>query len=148
MNIGLISDTHGKYYESWKQHFERCDALLHAGDFETYDCYEWFMKLQIPFYAVKGNCDRGAWAAYLPASMNIPFEGKLFHLIHNRSYLPLDLDEIDYVIFGHTHIPHNEKMRGIQFINPGSAGIDRGAGLTMSIIHLSKAEMSLEKIIL
>lgn len=148
MNIGLISDTHGLYSELWKEHFEKCDVLFHMGDFDSQACYDWFTNLGIPLYAVRGNCDRGPLTAFLPQSMNVPINGKLFHLVHNRAFLPLDLDEVDYVIFGHTHIPCDEKKGHIRFINPGTAGNDRGAGLSMAILHLDENSEKLERIVL
>ena len=146
MNIGLISDTHGRFREEWKEHFKRCDYLLHAGDIDSEEAYEWFMNLSIPTYIVQGNCDRGMWAHYLPETMNVPIGGKLFCLIHNRAFLPMDLDEIDYVIFGHTHFPKDEMIEGIRFINPGTAGNDRGAGTSMAILHLEGDSAELERI--
>ena len=146
MNIGLISDTHGRFREEWKEHFKRCDYLLHAGDIDSEEAYEWFMHLGIPTYIVQGNCDRGMWAHYLPETMNVPIGGKLFCLIHNRAFLPMDLAEIDYVIFGHTHFPKDEMIEGIRFINPGTAGNDRGAGTSMAILHLDGDSAELERI--
>lgn len=80
-----------------------------------------------------GNDERSDW-------------GKLFCLIHNRAFLPMDLDEIDYVIFGHTHFPKDEMIEGIRFINPGTAGNDRGAGTSMAILHLEGDSAELERI--
>lgn len=144
--IGLISDTHGIYREDWKKHFERCDCILHAGDLDTEEAYNWFMSLGKPVYIVKGNCDRGRWAQNLPQIMKVPIGGKLFCVLHNRSYLPFDLTEIDFVIFGHTHFPADETRKGIRFINPGTAGNDRGAGKSMMILHLDESGCTVEKI--
>lgn len=138
MNIGLISDTHGVFREEWKRHFAKCDCLIHAGDLDSKRIYEKFQQLGIPVYMVRGNCDHGEYGEFLPESMNLPLGGKLFKVIHNRNYLPMNLEDIDYVIYGHTHIPDDETRRGIRYINPGSAGQDRGAGRTMMILHLAE----------
>ena len=148
INIGLISDTHGRINEDWKKHFEKCDYLFHMGDLDDEEAYDWFMELGLPTYIVRGNCDRGYWAEYIPDTMKVPVGGKLFLLIHNRTYLPWDMEDIDFVIFGHTHIPADEIHDGIRFINPGSAENDRGAGHTMAILHLEGDECSVEEIIL
>lgn len=146
MNVGIISDTHGKYREEWKDVFKRCDYLLHAGDVDTQEAYDWFMDLGLPVYLVQGNCDKGMWAHYLPETMNVPIGGKLFCLIHNRAYLPMQLDDIDFVVFGHTHFPTDEMREGIRFINPGTAGRNRGAGTSMMILHMDGEQCELEKI--
>lgn len=148
INIGLISDTHGRYKEEWKEHFKRCDMLIHAGDVDEQEAYDWFTELGLPVYIVRGNCDRGVYADFLPENMKIPAGGKLFLVIHNRAYLPWDLDEVDFCIFGHTHIPADEMHDGIRFINPGSAGNDRGAGKSMAILHVEGEEATLERIVL
>ena len=145
-NIGLISDTHGRFEEDWKKHFSRCDMIFHMGDFADKDVYENFMDLEIPIQTVRGNCDFGLWAHFLPKTQIINVEGKNFCLLHNRAFLPDDVDDIDFVIFGHTHIPTDEVRGGIRFINPGSAGQDRGAGRTMMIMHIDGDSVELEKI--
>ena len=146
INVGLISDTHGRFKEEWKEHFKRCDLLIHAGDLDDSEAYEWFSGLKIPTYIVRGNCDRGMYADYLQDKMIVPAGGKLFLVIHNRAYIPWVFDDVDFVIFGHTHIPADEMRGGIRFINPGSAGNDRGAGKSMAILHLEGEEATLERI--
>lgn len=146
INIGLISDTHGRINEDWKKYFDQCDYIFHTGDLDDEEAYNFFMNLGKPTYIVRGNCDRDYYSEYLPDDMKVPVGGKLFMLIHNRAYLPWDLDEVDFVIFGHTHIPADEVHDGIRFINPGSAGNDRGAGRTMAILHLDGDNCTVEKI--
>ena len=103
MKIGIISDTHGIFREDWKAYFSECDCLLHAGDVNTNKCYEAFQKIGIPVYMVKGNCDRGEFAEFLPEFMRVPLGGKLFYLVHNRADLPFDLTDADFIVYGHTH---------------------------------------------
>lgn len=140
MRIGIISDTHGIFREEWKEHFANCDCLLHAGDLNTKNCYDRFQELGIPTYIVRGNCDHGAWAQGLPKFMQIPLEGRMFYLVHNRADLPFDLTDADYIIFGHTHVPTEYERYGKIFLNPGSAGEDRGAGKSMAILELTEEE--------
>lgn len=144
INIGLISDTHGVINEDWKKFFNRCDMLIHAGDFDSGEAYEWFTNLKQPLHAVKGNCDWGFWARVLPATLTINAGGKNICIIHNRAYLPDNLDGIDYVIFGHTHIVADKTIEGIRFINPGTASRDRGSGRSMAILHLEGDDCELE----
>jgi predicted phosphodiesterase len=49
---------------------------------------------------------------------------------------------VHVVIHGHTHIAQNEEIRGVRFINPGSAGPVRfGKAVTLGILTLSGERM-------
>ena len=148
MKIGIISDTHGIFREDWKPYFAQCDCLLHAGDVDTSRCYEQFQALGIPFYLVRGNCDKGEWAQYIPEFMQVPLGGKLFYLVHNRADLPFDLTDADYVIYGHTHVYEYYERYGKSFLNPGSAGQGRGDLKSMVIMELKEDSCDIKRIIL
>jgi putative phosphoesterase len=44
-------------------------------------------------------------------------EGLKFRLVHIPPESPPD--GVDVVLHGHTHVPRNEKRRGVLFLNPG-----------------------------
>ena len=123
MRIGIISDTHGIFREQWKDILLTCDSIFHLGDVNTQKCYERFEKLGKPFYAVRGNCDYGEFAKYLPVVMKTPFKGKLFCLAHKKEDLPFDLTDCDFIICGHTHCYQNDELFGKVYLNPGSASM-------------------------
>lgn len=148
MKIGIISDTHGIFREDWMPYFAECDCLLHAGDINTSHCYEKFQSLGIPVYMVRGNCDHGAFAEFLPEFMRVPLNGKMFFLVHNRADLPFDLTDADFVIYGHTHCFEHYDRYGKIFINPGSAGESRGDSKSMVILELTDTDYSLKRIYL
>lgn len=85
----------------------------------------------LPFYAVRGNCDpRSKLSSSLTCTVGgigiFATHGHLF----NVKYEP-ELDSLafaakdagsDLVLFGHTHDPCFESHHGIHFLNPGSIG--------------------------
>lgn len=146
MKIGVISDTHGIFREEWLTHLSGCDCLIHAGDINTQKCYDKFKETGIPTYMVRGNCDRGGWAAYLPEFLQVPIGGKLFYIVHNKSDLPFDLTDADFVIFGHTHQYAQYGRYGKVFLNPGSAAQPRGDLKSMAILELSGDSYEIRRI--
>ena len=137
MKIALVSDTHGVCRKELFDHIKNCDYLIHTGDFDNERTYNRFLNCGIPMYAVRGNCDHGEWASYLHEFVSVPIGGKLFYLVHNKADLPFDLTDADFVIFGHTHVFTHYDRYGKVFINPGSAGADRGDGKGFAILELT-----------
>ena len=61
----------------------------------------------------------------------------------------MKLDDVNIVVYGHSHKYNEENYRGITFINPGSCGRRRfSLPLTMAIVKKDKDNISVEKIIL
>lgn len=146
MKIGILSDTHGVFREDWVSTLTGCDYLIHAGDIDTKTCYDRIKALSIPCYFVRGNCDHGEWARFLPEFLTVPIGGKIFYIIHNKNDLPFDLTDADFVIFGHTHCYTEYDRFGKVFINPGSAGQPRGDGRSMAILELGEDTYSIRRI--
>ena len=148
MKIALVSDTHGICREELLEQIKKCDYLIHVGDFERESCYQKLQETGIPMYAVRGNSDRGEWVAYLHAFLAVPIGGKMFYLVHNQMDLPLDLSDADFVIYGHTHVFAHYERHGKVYINPGTAGQDRGDGKSMAVLTLKEDGYKLERIYL
>lgn len=148
MKIGILSDTHGVFREDWIPHLTGCDYLIHAGDIDTKTCYEKLKGLGIPLYVVRGNCDQGSWAQYIPEFLQVPIGGKIFFIVHNRSDLPFDLTDADFVLFGHTHCYTSYERFGKVFLNPGSAGQPRGDARSMAILELKEEGYEIQRIFL
>lgn len=148
MKVGILSDTHGVFREEWTARLLECDYLIHAGDISTKACYEKFGKLGIPVYMVRGNCDVGSWARYLPEFLSVKIGGKIFFIVHNRADLPFDLTEADVVVFGHTHLFEHTERFGKIFLNPGSAGQPRGDLRSMAVLELRGDSCDIRRILL
>lgn len=139
MKIGILSDTHGVIPDQFLTELTTCEYIIHAGDVGTERCYNQLKSLDSHLYIVRGNCDIGGWAKYIPETLAFRIDGITFYLIHNRSHLPYDVPETDYVVYGHTHIYNNEKHRDTTYLNPGSAGNCWGDQTSMMILNTEKA---------
>src|SRR5206468_2534200 len=73
--------------------------------------------------AVSGNVDHGAWSANLLVTLRIEIDGFRIYVLHILAELdPQAADNVDAVIYGHSHQPKIETKNGTLFFNPGSAG--------------------------
>ena len=126
MLIGLISDIHGRLPESAKDALAGCDAILCAGDVESQRVL-WELDTIAPTVAVMGNCDRYAGLqADLPAVASPKFDGVRFFMTHRPQDIGTPADDVDVVVYGHTHVPVAEKRDGKLYVNPGSTTFPRG----------------------
>lgn len=133
MKIGVISDTHIKNPDRLLPNevflaFEGVDLILHAGDILI---EEVLLQLEAiaPVLAVAGNND--SYEIYQKHGNRrvITAGDKKIGLTHGMSrgktymsaYAEFYDDEVDCIVYGHSHIPHNEVINGILFFNPGSA---------------------------
>src|SRR5262249_10941972 len=97
--------------------------IIHAGDIGRPEVILELRKIA-PTTAVRGNVDRGDWAAAYPHTTLVKLGGRAIHVVHNLAELGLDpaAAAIDVVISGHSHRPKIETVGGVLYINPGSAG--------------------------
>ena len=67
-------------------------------------------------------------------------------MVHRPEDIGTPANDVKVVIHGHTHIPRNQVLDGIRYINPGSATRPRGgskkslARLTIEYGKVSKVE--------
>lgn len=123
--ILVFSDTHGDIDNAIKV-FDAIigvTAVIHLGD-----CVRDAQRLEnyiypVPIYFVAGNND---FCSPYPYEQIIEISDKRLFLCHGHSHRMDDLKEIalendiQIVLFGHTHIPHYEKENGVIYANPGS----------------------------
>jgi putative phosphoesterase len=120
--IGAISDTHGLLRPQAVAALAGCDPIIHAGDVGSPDVLARLGALA-PVHAVRGNVDHGAWSANLPVTQRIEIDGFRIYVLHILAELDLQAaDNVDAVIYGHSHQPKIETKNGTLFFNPGSAG--------------------------
>jgi putative phosphoesterase len=123
LRIGLISDTHGLLRPQALHALRGVHHIIHAGDIGAPEVLRQLERIA-PVTAVRGNNDQAAWAAALPLTASLDFNGVAFYLLH-------DLKELDpasgarnaqVVISGHSHKPSINNRDGVLHVNPGSAG--------------------------
>ncbi len=121
--IGVISDTHGWFREPVPKLLAGVERILHAGDIGNPEVLERLERIA-PVEAVRGNIDTAEWAARLPASRVIEIESLQIYMLHDLSQLDLDPAAAGFqvVISGHSHKAHQERKKGVLYLNPGRAG--------------------------
>jgi len=77
-----------------------------------------------PVIVVRGNNDRGAWAASIPEIATTEVGGVRLCVIHDLKTLRGDpaSQGVDVLISGHSHRPSIERREHLLLLNPGSAG--------------------------
>jgi len=123
VRIGLISDTHGLLRPEALQALAGVEHIIHAGDIGTPDVIETLRNIA-PVNAVRGNNDKGAWAAEFPPWIALELGGVGIHVLHDVNELDVDPAAAGFrvIIAGHSHKPQVTEREGILFVNPGSAG--------------------------
>jgi uncharacterized protein len=121
--IGVISDTHGLLRPEALKALKGVELIIHAGDIGELRLLRQLERLA-PVHAVRGNTDRGDWAAQLPQTRVVEVGGLHLYVLHELFCLDLDpaAAGLAAVIYGHSHSPHLEQKNGVLFLNPGSAG--------------------------
>lgn len=151
MRILVISDTHGNEPGLLQAVAEQptARAVIHLGDGarEVLAAAERFPDL--PFYAVRGNCDWASVAGDLPFAREESFVGKRVFFTHGHLYeVKFDLyravcaareRQADVLLYGHTHTAHSTWDDGLLVFNPGS--LSGGADSTYGTLDITPAGM-------
>ena len=137
MRVGLISDTHGLLRPEAVEALRGSDLILHAGDIGDPRILDELARLA-PVRAVRGNNDRGAWAAAVPATDTVRIGAIGMYVLHDLAELAIDPVAIgcQIVVAGHSHKPVHDIRDGVHFVNPGSAG-PRRFSLPVAVARLS-----------
>jgi putative phosphoesterase len=102
--------------------------IIHAGDLEQSDVLEWLGRIA-PVEAVAGNMDTREVKATLPAKRVLELGGFRIGLVHGwgppsgvpgRAVGAFAGEEVDLIVFGHTHQPGDLELEGMRLFNPGS----------------------------
>lgn len=144
----IISDTHGDIYTAKKviARYPQIDGLIHLGDYykDAHIIKSHYPELNV--IMVPGNCD---FVFDTPTDSVFEVEGKRILITHGHLYnVKSGLenlerkavnDDIDLVLFGHTHCPLHECRSNISFVNPGSIGYPKGfSSPTYALLEVSK----------
>jgi putative phosphoesterase len=121
--IGLISDTHGLLRPEALRSLEGCELIIHAGDIGKPEILESLRGIA-PVIAVRGNIDKGEWAAQLPETAVVEAQSARLYVLHDIHQLNLDpaAEGFAIVVSGHSHKASREERAGVIYVNSGSAG--------------------------
>lgn len=144
--ILVFSDTHGSIDGAEKafDSIAGVTGVIHLGDYTT-DADRLSEHIApVPFYNIAGNND---FFTDLPMEKVIEIAGKKIFLCHGHQYVRgyTDMSQLieksvelkaDIALFGHTHIPFNEKIDGILYANPGSISWPRSTERSYGILEI------------
>jgi putative phosphoesterase len=149
MKIGVISDTHlreahPEFKKMIEFHFKDVEKIFHTGDFVDWSIAEYLSGLK-ELIAVYGNMDFQGIRKAFPQKRIVELRGFKIGLIHGggspfgiESRIREEFDEVDVIVYGHTHTPANHRVKDIYFFNPGSATRSFIHQATLGILHLGE----------
>ncbi|HZE13768.1 MAG TPA: metallophosphoesterase family protein [Chthoniobacterales bacterium] len=114
LRIFVLADTHDKLPANLERLAAGADEIWHLGDICAPSILQAIETFGPPVTVVRGNCDSNSdW----PVTVNLTRNGVRFRLVHIP---PGDRpDNVDVILHGHTHVPRNEFVNGVRFLNPG-----------------------------
>jgi putative phosphoesterase len=124
--IGVIADTHGVLHPRVLEVFAGVDAILHAGDIGGEHILQALERVA-PVTSVLGNNDDAEGYDVVRKTLG-GVRILLTHILprpskpHSAVLASLRKSPADVVIFGHSHLPHNDVVEGVRYFNPASAG--------------------------
>ena len=133
MRIGVLADTHmhsfGDIPQKIIDSFSTVDFIIHAGDFTTKGVLNGLKQLG-EVKAVRGNMDSAEIKSMLPVREIIEVGNKKIGITHGsgspwwierRVRKIFDQEQVDIIVYGHSHQSQNKVIEGILFFNPGKA---------------------------
>ena len=131
MRIAVLSDTHISSFENIPRKILRAsstvDLIIHAGDFTSLDVLNGLKQLG-EVKAVQGNMDSAELKSMLPIKEIIEIGKKRIGITHGSGNpwgiehrVRKMFDQIDVIIYGHSHQSQNKVINDTLFFNPGKA---------------------------
>ncbi|HEY4822666.1 MAG TPA: metallophosphoesterase family protein [Candidatus Bathyarchaeia archaeon] len=151
MKIGILSDTHVASIDELPRELADVltgmDLIVHAGDFTGRTLLDELRRFG-KFIGVYGNLDSFDVKKELHAIETIDAGGFKIGLSHpSEGGAPLNLEDrlrpkfqdVQAIVFGHSHQAKSETRGGVLFFNPGSAtGMFPAKKKTFGILHVEK----------
>jgi len=112
--IFVLADTHNRLPESVREMAKDADEIWHLGDVCAETILDELRAIGPRVTVVRGNCDSNfEW----PLVLDLVRAGLKLRLQH----IPPDRppDDVDVLLRGHTHVPRNERLGRVLFLNPG-----------------------------
>lgn len=131
--IGVVSDTHipkqaEQLPEELLEQLAKVDFIIHAGDFENLDTLKDLRRIN-RVVAVSGSMDVSKVKKELSPRETLNVDHFKIGIVHGwgdphslpkRMLEEFKSDNVDCVIFGHSHQVVNQTMDGVLMFNPGS----------------------------
>jgi len=133
MRIAVLADTHVSRLESIGSKIvdaiSTVDLIFHAGDFTDLQTLMGLKGLK-EVRAVQGNMDSMQLKTILPVKDVIEVQEKRIGITHGsggpwgmdeRVRAMFDGDQVDVIVYGHSHLAQNKVIDGVLLFNPGTA---------------------------
>ncbi len=133
LRILVLADTHDHLPPKLDVLAAGTDEIWHLGDVCEPSLLDQLRKAGPPVTVVAGNCDSEVnWARVADLERN----GVRFRLVHiPPERVPAN---VDVLLHGHTHVPRDEVLGGIRFLNPGCVTRpNRGAPASIAYLGIS-----------
>ncbi len=149
VKIGVLSDTHLREphseFKKWiESHFKDVEKIFHTGDFVDLSVAE-YLSSQKELIAVFGNMDPPEIRKAFPRKRVIEIGTFKIGLVHGggppfgmESRVRDEFDDVDAIVYGHTHTPAHHQVKNIYFFNPGAPTRSFIHGPTLGILHIGE----------
>ena len=160
MKTIIASDLHGSFYYVnqliARFYEEKADELILLGDilyhgprndlpkeYSPKKVIALLNPLKEKITCVQGNCDAEVDSMVLDFDLLTPYkqirlDNLTVHLTHghkNNPEKPLNANAGEVVLFGHSHIPYDQVIKGVRYINPGSVSIPKNNSAHSFIVY-------------
>jgi putative phosphoesterase len=113
LRVAVLADTHDRLPPHLPDLLASADEIWHLGDICSTAVLDSLRPLSPRLRWVRGNCDPvDDW----PESLDLELFHLRIRLIHAP---PRKADGCNLLLHGHTHVPRDELLQGVRFLNPG-----------------------------
>ena len=167
LKLLICSDIHGNY-ENLKKLIDcyftkgNFDYLIILGDlyysgarnippqnYSPKQCVELLNSFSDKILCVKGNCE--AEVDQMVSNFKIKpyikrrFLNKVFFFEHgHKEYYKKQIENLDYIFVGHSHIKRFEKINNAYIINPGSVGLPKDNSASFCVVKLTNDDVDIK----
>lgn len=137
LRIFVLADTHDRLPENVITLADGVDEIWHLGDLCSENILDALRAIGPPLIFVRGNCDSNSdW----PIVVDLVRNGLRFRLQHVPPDRPPN--ECEVLLHGHTHVPRNEIVNDVRFLNPGCVTRpNRGAPASAAFLEISRGKV-------
>lgn len=114
LRIFVLADTHDRLPENVTRLAAEADEIWHLGDVCAENILDELRAVGPKVLVVRGNCD---YSSEWPLVLDIKRAGLRIRLQHIPPSRPPS--DVDVLLHGHTHVPRNERIGRVLFLNPG-----------------------------
>ncbi len=136
LRIAVLADTHDRLPGHLRTAFAGADEIWHLGDVCEPVILDAVHTFGPPVLVVRGNCDG---CLEWPLTLDLKRAGFRLRLEHIPPRNPPA--GFDLLLHGHTHVPRDEVLGGVRFLNPGCiTRPNRGAPPSYAWLELERGQ--------